>query len=344
MVAKRSPWVSFPARQLAGFTGAALQRSVHALSSATGSSEAAMPMSPTRGTSFIAWQSQWGDTSHTNDMWKQGFPRTTAAVYSAILPCITVQGSPKSLMIASRLHTPYAAAAAHALRGVDIGLAPLSERACFVRALLRAAAAAHALLLIHSGMHRGVHGLLAAARAAAHAEVLERAADACHLMAFEVVEGDHHVSIHKSAADVRLLHVLAVGQGHSHVVRAAQTVRNDHVATGGEWREAVFVRGSDVLERVLAAANVERVGVREERMAALLLHEVCEGLCPVRTQIREASRLAEVRLDRHKLVGQVDLSKPCRFKKPSELLLQILRIRAAEVCEKYCCFLHGQRL
>ena len=163
-------------------------------------------------------------------------------------------------------------------------------------------------------------------------------------MAFEVVEGDHHVSIHKSAADVRLLHVLAVGQGHSHVVRAAQTVRNDHVATGGEWREAVFVRGSDVLERVLAAANVERVGVREERMAALLLHEVCEGLCPVRTQIREASRLAEVRLDRHKLVGQVDLSKPCRFKKPSELLLQILRIRAAEVCEKYCCFLHGQRL
>lgn len=163
MVAKRSPWVSFPARQLAGFTGAALQRSVHALSSATrversGHADVAhernvvhrVAVAVGRHVAYERYVEAGLPTHHRGGVFGDLALHHGAGLAEVAHDRVAVAHA-------------YAAAAAHALRGVDIGLAPLSERACFVRALLRATAAAHTLLLIHSGMHRGVHGLLAAA-------------------------------------------------------------------------------------------------------------------------------------------------------------------------------------
>ena len=79
-----------------------------------------MPMSGTSGASFIGWQSQCGETSQTNEIWKHGLPRQTAVVYSAIFPCIMRQGSPKSEAIASRpqapMHRPHPTQSAGSIR------------------------------------------------------------------------------------------------------------------------------------------------------------------------------------------------------------------------------------
>ena len=228
-----------------------------------------------------------------------------------------------------------AAAAADAFLRVDEGdassLFVLPDRACAVSALLRALAASDAVGLLNLGMDARVHGLLAGPRSAAHADVLHRAADAGHLVALEVRERDDHVGVHERAPDVGLLDVLAVGKRDGHVVRALEPVCDEDVAAGREGGEAVLVRYCEVVERVLALADVERVGVREEWAAAALAHEVDERLNPVRAQIAHVAGLAEVELDGDELVGKVDLAESGGLEQASELLLEVLGVGAAEI-------------
>ena len=165
---------------------------------------------------------------------------------------------------------------------------------------------------------------------------MQRAADAGHLVALEVREGDDRVGVHERAADEGLLHVLAVREGDGHVVRALESVRDDHVAARGERREAVLVGGGDMVERVLAAAHVERVRVREERHPARRADGVHERLRPVRTEVREAAGLAEVGLDGGELSVEAELLEAGGFEEARELLLEVLRVGAAEVGEIDC--------
>ena len=162
---------------------------------------------------------------------------------------------------------------------------------------------------------------------------MQRAADAGHLVALEVRERDDHVGVYERAADVRLLHVLAVGERDGHVVRALESVGDDDVAARGEGGESILVGDVDMVERVLALADVERVGVREEGTAAALAHEVHERLHPVRAQVAHVAGLAEVELDGDELVGEVDLAESGGLQQARELLLQVLGVRAAEVGE-----------
>lgn len=57
----------FSARMLPSMAGILLQRSAHALSRATGSNEASIPIFGMIGMSFSEWQSQFGDTSQISD-------------------------------------------------------------------------------------------------------------------------------------------------------------------------------------------------------------------------------------------------------------------------------------
>ncbi len=63
----------------------------------------------------------------------------------------------------------------------------------------------------------------------------------------------------------------AVENRNFHIVCAAQTIADDNLATRGHGPEAVKVGAVHMLQRVLAAAGIERVAIRQEGQAALLL-------------------------------------------------------------------------
>ena len=72
--------------------------------------------------------------------------------------------------------------------------------------------------------------------------------------------------------------------------------------------KAVLIGGIDVLERVFAATDVERVAVGEEGLAAQLLDDIRDGAGVVGTQKgSRLAQLAKVNLDGDELVLKVDL-------------------------------------
>ena len=64
-----------------------------------------------------------------------------------------------------------------------------------------------------------------------------------------------------------------------------------------------------MVERVGAAADIERVAVCDEGPAAAFLDEVGDDLGIVRTQERQVAELTEVQLDGDELAVKVDLGK-----------------------------------
>ena len=130
-----------------------------------------------------------------------------------------------------------APAAADALVVVDAGLAADHARSV-VGADTHAGAAANAALCLDHGLALAVLLHLARARAAAHAEVLERAAEARLLVALEVAQGDDNVSVHDGLTDLGLLDQGQV-DGHQGLVGALETVRDDDVAAGLQGGKAV---------------------------------------------------------------------------------------------------------
>jgi hypothetical protein len=198
-------------------------------------------------------------------------------------------------------------------------------------ALLRAAAAAAALVRIDLRLAEAVLIHLAGAAAAAHADVLQRAAEARGLVALEVGQADEHVRVHDGAADVGLLHELAVRHGHVHLVGAAQAVADEDLAAGGHGVEAVEVGAVHVLKGVFAAARVQGVAVRQERQAALRLAQIGHNARVVRAQKGQIAQLAEVHLDGDELAVHVDVLDAGREAQPLELVRQAGAHRAAKI-------------
>ena len=152
-----------------------------------------------------------------------------------------------------------------------------------------------------------MHGHLARARAAAHADVLERAAEARMLMTLEMRQRDEDIGVHHGAADACGLAVFAAHDRDLDIVRALEPVGDDDVTAGGERGIAVEIRGIHVLQRVFAAADVERVAVGEEGLAAALLDEIGDDLGIVGAQERQIAELAEMQLDGDEFAVKIDL-------------------------------------
>ena len=241
-----------------------------------------------------------------------------------------------------------AAAAAHAAVVVDarhvdlallsageLDLADLVEAEGAVRADLRALAAADALGGLHVGLARRVLVHLSGAGAAAHADVLHGAAEARALVALEVREADHDVGVHEGAADLCRLDVLAALDGNLDLVEALDTVGDDGVAAGLERVEAVGVGAVQVVEAVLAPADVERVAVGDEGLAAELANDVDDGARVVGAQVAEVARLAEVHLYGDELVGKVDLLDARGADQALELVGQTVTQVGVQVAEIY---------
>lgn len=137
------------------------------------------------GTSFSGWQSQFGETS-PDDI--DAVAGTTVQHGLGVFRNLAVEEPDTGLE--SRMDGVLgtdrdAAAAADAVVLVNMAFFVRDLRAV-VRADLRAGAAADAQVCLDIRLAVGVHGHLARTRAAAHADVLERAAEARFLMALEV--------------------------------------------------------------------------------------------------------------------------------------------------------------
>ena len=223
---------------------------------------------------------------------------------------------------------------------VDAGLA-VGDVGRVVGADLDAAAAADAGILVDEGLARGVHLHLAGAGTAAHADVLQRAAEAGALVPLEVRQRDEHVGVHDGAADLGFLHIGAALHGDQGLVGALQAVGDDDVAAGGKGRKTVGVGRVDVVQRVLAPAHIQRVAVGQEGLAAQFLDHLGHHRRVVGAQEGQVARLAEMDLDGGEFVGEVDLADPGGLDETFEFLGQVLVKRRAQIGEIYFGCRHG---
>ena len=212
---------------------------------------------------------------------------------------------------ASAAHAAIVVDGSHVHRaGVAVGklaLAGVVERDSVVRADLFAGMAANAVLGRDVRLAGGVLFHLAGTAAATHTQVLHGAAKTGLLMALKVGEADHDIGIHECLADLGLVHVLAALDRDERLVGALETVGDDDLATRGIRGKAVLVGGVDVLERVFAATDIERVAVGEEGLAAQLLHDIRDGAGVVGAQKAQVAQLAKVNLNGDELVLKVNL-------------------------------------
>ena len=259
-------------------------------------------------------------------MWKLGRSWTTALVYSAILQMSTSADG-------SHVHRASVAAGKLALAGIV-------KRDGVVRADLFAGTAANAVLGRDVRLASGMLLHLAGTAAASHAQVLHGAAKTGLLMALKVGEADHNVGVHERLTDLGLVHVLAALDRNERLVGALETVGNDDLATRSIRGKAVLVGGIDVLERVFAATDIERIAVGEEGLAAQLLHDVCNGAGVIGTQKAQVAQLAKVNLDSDELVLKVDLLNSGVTDEALELVelaLASMRAQVGEVHLSGCC-------
>ena len=246
-----------------------------------------------------------------------------------------------------------AAAAAHAAIVVDSGhvhrassaagklaLAGAIERDSVVRADLFAGMAANAVLGRDVRLAGGMLLHLAGTAAASHAQVLHGAAKTGLLMTLKVGEANHDIGIHERLTDLGLVHILAALNRDERLVGALEAVGDDDLATRGIRGKAVLVGGVDVLERVFAATDIERVAVGEEGLAAQLLDDIRDGAGVVGAQKAQVAQLAKVNLDSDELVLKVDLlnsgvtDEALEF---VELALASMRAQVGEVHLSGCC-------
>ena len=150
-------------------------------------------------------------------------------------------------------------------------------------------------------------------------------------MALEVGQGDEHIGIHDGAADLGGLHILAARHRHLHLVVALQTIGDEDLTAGGHGVEAVEHSAVQMIQCVLPPAHIQGVAVRQEGLAAPLLHKVRHRPGPVGPQKRQIARLAKVHLDGHILLIEIDIAHARRFHQTGQLLLQILMIIRPQV-------------
>ena len=88
-----------------------------------------------------------------------------------------------------------------------------------------------------------------------------------------------------------------------------------------------------MVERVLAPADVQGVAVGQERLAAALTDKIRDGFGPVRPEIGEVARLAEMDLDGGEFLVEINGSHARGFEQAGQLLLKVFGQRGAEVRE-----------
>ena len=149
-------------------------------------------------------------------------------------------------------------------------------------------------------------------------------------MALKVVEAYYYIRICYGAAYLCGLDLLAA-YGYIRLVCAAHAVCYYHLAAGSVWSVAVYVRRLDMLERVLAGADIERVAVGKEGQPAPLLYVCSESPCVLRPEVCKVPHLAEVYLDGDELMVEIYGAEAGPVYKAGQLLWQVFREGCAHI-------------
>ena len=192
---------------------------------------------------------------------------------------------------------------------------------------LDAAAAAHAQGLIHMRLSGAVHLHLSGAGAAAHTDVLQRAAKACGFVSFKMTEGDEHIRIHNGASDLGFLHIFSAFHRNQRLIRSFQAVGDDHMTARGKGRKAILISRVHVIQRIFSAAHIQCVAVGQKRLSAQLLHHLyhhCRIIVPQESQI---SGFSEMDFDGGILILKIDAADSRCLHQPFQLLRKVFRKR-----------------
>ena len=185
-----------------------------------------------------------------------------------------------------------------------------------------------------------MHLHLAAPRATAHAEVLERAAEARLLVSLEVRQRDDDVGVGDGRADLGSLAVLEM-DGDLAVVRALEAVGDDDVGPDGDTVEAVLLGRLQVIDRVGAASRVQRIAVGQEWLAPEFADQLHDPRDVVGPDVGEIAGLSQVQLERNELVLEVDVCDPGGTHDRLGLVQQVVPGTRAQVGEPYLRHVHA---
>ena len=206
--------------------------------------------------------------------------------------------------------------------------------------LTDAHAASDALVVVHYGLAVTVHGALACRGTKAHAQILQRAANARALVALEVGQADDGVGVHGRAANERLLAVFPV-DGYGNMVVAQKAIGDDDMAAGLKRAKAIFKGGGQMIQRIAAHAGVQSVAVRQEGARSHILERIHHNLGIIGTQESQVARLAKVHFDGGELAFQRHAGHTGRLDEMAQLLKNVPVGFGAEIGKINLGFFHG---
>lgn len=219
------------------------------------------------GISFSEWQSAVGGNIHYKadmEVGASGYHGFAVFRYFTVEDIIAfISGSADGIHGADS----DAAAAANTFVVVNGGLA-VCNGGSIMGADFDTAAAADAVFLLHIGLACVVHFHLAGAGSAAHADILERAAETGGFVSLEMAESDKNIRIHNGAADFGFLYIFPAFYGNQFFIGSLQSIGNDDMAAGGKWGKTILVGCIYVIQGILSTAHIQCVAVREECLAA----------------------------------------------------------------------------
>ena len=117
-----------------------------------------------------------------------------------------------------------------------------------------------------------------------------------------------------------ILYGFAAAYRHGHLVSALQAIGNNHMAAGGIGGEAIDIGRLQMIQCVLAGADIHGVGIRQKGLAAQILDQIHHHPGIAGTQIGHVAQLAKVDLNGHILVLKIDFVHPRRQQQPCQLL------------------------
>ena len=147
-------------------------------------------------------------------------------------------------------------------------------------------------------------------------------------------QGEDDIGVHDRLADLGAGDVFPVHR-NLHVVGALDAVADDDVAARIVGVEAVLVGGLQMIEAVLAAADVQGVAVHEEGPPAQVADDIHQHPGIVGPQVGQIAGLAEVHLDGDVLVLEINFVDPRRQDQTRELLDLVLLERGVKIGKIY---------
>ena len=176
--------------------------------------------------------------------------------------------------------------------------------------------------------------------AAAHTDILQRAAKSGGFVPFEVVQTDKDVRVHDGPADLGLLHKLTASHGYVGLICSFQTVCNDDVTACGEHVEPVLKGCTQMLQGILSSAHVQRVAVCKEGAPSQLFDDIRHSLGIVGTQVGQIARLAKMDLDGRHFLLEINVPDARLSDKFLELSGKVRSGKSPKVREIHFCFFH----